>query len=244
MTQWKWGTLLLGPAALVLLLCPEASGQESGGQPASPPAVAPPPSGAVPPGNQPSGSSAVVTPVAPAPTDPSPPVEPVRRDPAGKTGISPFWEKLQVGDRAFVARNFPAAESAFQAAIELEPQNPLGHYRMGQAQVAAGKLEEAETTYAAALRYAGADPALKAKILFVMADIRERRGDNSSAIEQWQAYDEYGKQHELKYYPDTAAERQRVNSTWQQLVAQYAEVKKRIEAREKEAAQKLDKSTR
>ncbi len=148
------------------------------------------------------------------------------------------------GDRAYVARSFPSAIEAYNKAIAAEPTNPMGHYRVGQAHVAAGEVTGAEQAYEAALRYANADPRLKGKILFVIADLRERQHDNAGAIERWSAYGEHANLGDAEGYPATAQERQRVNAKWQELQKKYAEVKTRIQKREKEAEDKLKKSAK
>src|SRR5512138_1357783 len=53
----------------------------------------------------------------------------IRRDPAGKKGIGPYWEAIRHGDEAALARDFAKAEAAYQEAIGLEPKNPMGHFR-------------------------------------------------------------------------------------------------------------------
>ena len=99
----------------------------------------------------------------------------VRRDPKGIRGISPFWEALLRGDKSYVARDFDGSVAAYQEAIKLEPQNALGHYRMGEAQLAKGDQKEAEESWVAGLRFVGENHKLHAKLLFVIADLRERQ---------------------------------------------------------------------
>jgi tetratricopeptide (TPR) repeat protein len=111
----------------------------------------------------------------------------VRKDPKGVKGISPFWESLKKGDDLYVARDFDGAIAAYREAIAKEPQNALGHYRMGEAQLAKADLQEAEASWVAALRFVGGDLALKAKILFVLADLRERQKSHDDAKERWTA---------------------------------------------------------
>jgi len=148
------------------------------------------------------------------------------------------------GDRAYVARSFPTAIEAYKKAIAAEPNNPMGHYRAGQAHVAAAQLAEAEEAYEAALRYVGSDSKLKGKILFVLADLRERQKDDAGAVERWTAYGEQAKQSDAEGYPATAEERKRVIAKWKELREQYAEVKARIQKREQEAEAKLKASSK
>ena len=167
----------------------------------------------------------------------------VRRDPNGIKGISPFWENVKKGDDLYVARDFDGAISAYKDAITKEPQNALGHYRIGEAYLAKGSMKDAEESWVAALRYVGRDGGLKAKILFVLADLRERQKSYDDATDRWIAYETFAKQAtQTKTYPATAADRKKRVAEWKQLLEQYGAVKKRIEQRLKEADEKAKKS--
>src|SRR5690349_19468125 len=93
--------------------------------------------------NPPKGAAAP----APAPAVPAGPL----KDPENKKGLSPYMELIAKGEAAFVARDFPGAVSAFQEAIKLDGQKMLGFYRLGEAQLASNKPEEAEAVWTAAL---------------------------------------------------------------------------------------------
>lgn len=167
----------------------------------------------------------------------------VRRDPNGIKGISPFWESLKQGDDAYVARDFDGAIKAYREAITKEPQNALGHYRMGEAQLAKGNTQEAEASWVSALRYAGNDPALKAKVLFVLADLRERQKSYDDATDIWNKYSALAKeQPKVKTYPESAQDRVKVIATWKQMLVDYGAVKKRIAQRLAEADKKAKKN--
>jgi tetratricopeptide (TPR) repeat protein len=168
----------------------------------------------------------------------------VRRDPRGVTGISPFWEAIAEGDRAYVAGSYDDAVTSYKKAIAADPNNPMGHYRVGQAHVANSQIPEAEKAYQAALRYAASDPQLKAKILFVLADLKERQHDSEGAVAGWNAYADHTKANANSGYPATAGERKKVNAKWQELQQQYAEVKARIAKRQAEADEQLKKSSK
>jgi tetratricopeptide (TPR) repeat protein len=168
-----------------------------------------------------------------------------RRDAAGLKGLSPFWEALKKGDNAYVARDFDAAIAAYREAITKEPQNALGHYRMGEAHLAKGDMQEAEASWVAGLRFVGKNHALRAKILFVIADLRERQKNYDQATQAWADYEQFaGQQRSAKAYPATASERKKRIATWRQLVADYAAVKTRIEQRLKEAEAAARKSAK
>src|SRR5690348_517040 len=75
----------------------------------------------------------------------------VRKDPEGKRGISPYAEAIAKGEVAYVARDIPGAITAFQDAIKLDTERMLGFFRLGEAQLEAGKPDEADSTWQTAL---------------------------------------------------------------------------------------------
>jgi tetratricopeptide (TPR) repeat protein len=159
-----------------------------------------------------------------------------RKDPQGIKGISPFWEQIKKGDDLYVARDFDGSIAAFKEAITKEPQNALGHYRIGEAHLAKGDTQEAETAWVAALRFVGNDHPLKAKILFVLADLRERQKSYDDATDRWNAYAQFAQQQPAaKAFPKSAEDRKGKIASWTKLVTEYAAVKKRIETRLNEA---------
>jgi tetratricopeptide (TPR) repeat protein len=169
----------------------------------------------------------------------------VKKDPKGVTGISPYFEALKKGDDAYIARDFDAAIAAYREAITKQAQNPLGHLRMGEAQLAKGDVQEAEKSWAAAMRFAANDPTLKAKALFLLSDLRERQKNYDDARERWSAYAQHAQQQkQAKAYPATAADRNKRIEQWQKLVTEYAAVKERIEKRLAEADKKARESAK
>ena len=165
-----------------------------------------------------------------------------RKDPAGVKGISPFWEQLKKGDDLYVARDFDGAIAAYREAITKEPQRPLGHYRIGEAHLAKNDTAEAEAAWVSALRFVGQDHVLKAKILFVLADLRERQKSYDDATDRWNAYGNFAQQQAAaKAYPNTANDRKQKIATWKKLLEDYSAVKKRIETRLREADDKAKK---
>ncbi|MET0790556.1 MAG: tetratricopeptide repeat protein [Polyangiaceae bacterium] len=152
-----------------------------------------------------------------------------RKDPRGIKGISPFREALNKGDSALIARDFELALVAYKEAIAKEPQNPLGHYRVGEAQIAKGDLHEAEEAFLTGLRFASAtDSALKAKLQFALADLRERQKAWDEASAKWTDYETFTTEQKLGF-PDSGIERKRTVEAWKKLSADSAEVKARIE---------------
>lgn len=182
---------------------------------------------------------------AAAPTAPAPAAGSMK-DPENKKGISPYMEAIKKGEDSFVARDFPSAVTAFQDAIKLDASKMLGFYRLGEAQLAAGKPEEAEAVWGTALNKDG--PAdLKAKVLFVLADLRERQRKLPEAKDAWGKYAQFLKDQaaDAKGYPGTPEERQKVIDRRLKDEKDYAVVKERIikrqAEREKEAANNAKK---
>lgn len=167
----------------------------------------------------------------------------VRRDPKGIKGISPYMEQIVRGDRAYVARDFDGAILNYREAIKLEPEKALGHYRVGSAQLAKGDQKEAEAAYVNGLRFVGKDGTLKAKLIFALADLRERQKNNDEAIGRWKEYAKNAEdEKEAITYPGTATERVARNEAWKKNVSDSEEVKTRIAKRLKEADEASRKS--
>jgi predicted Zn-dependent protease len=169
----------------------------------------------------------------------------IRRDPEGKKGISPYMELIIKGDAAFVARDVAGATTTFQEAIKSEPDRMLGFYRLGEAEIEQGKLDDADKTFEAGLSKKGSD-ALKAKLLFSIADLRERQGKWQAAKDAWAAYAAFLQGNEkVKGYPATATERMKQADRRMKDEETYKPVRERIAKRlaekEKEAAENAKK---
>jgi tetratricopeptide (TPR) repeat protein len=183
---------------------------------------------------------------APAPAPAAAPAAPAAAAPAaaGK-GPSPYSELVQKGDRAYLARDFEGAIAAYRQEIEKNPNAPLGHYRLGEAQLAKGDTNEAELSWQQALRFAGKDERMRSKVLFVLSDLKERLKANDDAVGRWKQYQEHAQGHpEAKGYPATATDRIKRADEWKKIVADSAEVKARIEKRIKEADESMRKSSK
>ena len=170
----------------------------------------------------------------------------VRRDPHGIKGISPFTEALKRGDSALLARDFDGAVVAYRAAIAKDPQNALGHYRVGEVQILKGDLHEAQEAFTAGLRFVGAtNPALKAKLEFALADLRERQKAYDEASVEWTEYEALTTaQKDALGFPASAIERKKVLETWKRLSADALEVKARIEKGLQAADEAVKKSSK
>ena len=171
--------------------------------------------------------------------------DPVRKDPQGIKGISPFQEAIKKGDDLFVARDFEGALRAYTDAISREPKNALGHYRMGEAQIAADDLGGAEAAFIAGLRFAGSDVPLKAKLTFSLADVHERQKAYAKATDRWGEYQTLTtEQQEARGFPASAIERKRALEAWKTSSEDAAAVKARIEKRTQAADEAMRKSSK
>jgi tetratricopeptide (TPR) repeat protein len=163
----------------------------------------------------------------------------IRRDPKGVKGLSPLMEAMGKGDSAVAVHDFETALSAYRQALTLSPESGLLHYRIAEAQALKGDFKEAESEYGAALRLSGDDLGLKAKILFCLADLAERQRSFEAAVERYTTYETFAPTAEKAVtFPASAAERKKRISEWQQLAKDSADVKARIDKREKEAGPK------
>jgi tetratricopeptide (TPR) repeat protein len=141
-----------------------------------------------------------------------------------------FKDAAGQGITKYAARDFPGAVASFQKAIEADPKNPLGHYFLGEAQLAAGNMTEAEAAWnRASLEAAEKDPALRAKILFVLADLKERQHKWDDAKAAWQVYlDWAAKFPNAGAFTSSGQSRQKSIDTMQQQDKSYAVVRQRI----------------
>ena len=169
----------------------------------------------------------------------------LRRDPQGSKGISPFFEALKRGDNALAARDFEAAIVAYRDAVAKDGENPLGQYRLGEAQILKGELHEAEVAFSTGLRLvASGSPSLKAKLLFALADVRERQKAYDEASVQWTEYEAFTTgQKAARGFSTSATERKRALEAWKKLSADSAPVKARIDKGLKAADEAVKKSS-
>ncbi|MBK8252183.1 MAG: tetratricopeptide repeat protein [Polyangiaceae bacterium] len=167
-----------------------------------------------------------------------------RKDPEGRKGLSPYTEAVVRGQNSFVARDFAGAVTAFQDAIKTDPQQMLGFYLLGEAQLEAGKPEEAEAAWTTGLSKKGTDD-LNAKLLFLMADLRERQKDWTKAKDAWAAYAAFLTGHpQVKGYAATAEERQKRIDQRVKDEKDYAAVKERIKKREEERLKEAEENAK
>jgi tetratricopeptide (TPR) repeat protein len=156
-----------------------------------------------------------------------------RVDPNNKTGLSPFMSKCIEGNNKYVSRDFPGAIQTYRDAIQMAPKNALGFYLLGEGQLAANNIPEAEASWnqAALVSAEGKDAALRARILFVIADLKEREKKLEDAKAAWQAYTDYV----TKFagdggvgFPSSGASRLQAIDTMTKLNAESDKVKQKI----------------
>ena len=168
----------------------------------------------------------------------------VRKDPEGKRGISPYAEAIAKGEGAYVARDLPGAITAFQDAIKLDTEKMLGFFRLGEAQLETGKPDEADSTWTTALGKKGTDD-LNAKLLFVIADLRERQHKWQAAKDAWAAYSAFLQNHtKVNGYPATATERTKQADRRMKDEVDYGAVKDRIAKREAERTKEAEENAK
>lgn len=163
----------------------------------------------------------------------------IRRDPKGKTGISPMWEAISKGDSAYLARDLDEAVKQYREAVKHDRENPLPYTRLAGALRAKTEFSEAVDVLNTGLRFANT-VTMRARIMFLQSDILERQKEFEAALKRWQEYQKLastGDKGELKgavLYPETAKERIKQLQATIKRNKEYAAVKERIQKREAE----------
>jgi len=140
-----------------------------------------------------------------------------------------YAEACSQGAAKYAARDFPGAVADFQKAIEASPNLPLAHYLLGEAQLAAGNLTEAEASWNRASSQSTSDASMHARVLFVLADLRERQKRWDDAKTAWQAYlDWASKNSNASAFPTSGQSRQQVIDTMMKQDKAYDVVRQRI----------------
>jgi tetratricopeptide (TPR) repeat protein len=167
-----------------------------------------------------------------------------RRDPAGKAGISPFMEAIVRGDRAYGTADYAGATESYGEAARLDPEATMPLYRRGLVELAQGKYDDCEQTLQKAAQKKGTDE-LQAKVLFVLAELRERTGKWQLAKDAWSTYAAFVEGHPKAHgYADTAIERQKQIDRRVKYEKDFGAVKERIERRQKELEKEAEESAK
>jgi len=153
-----------------------------------------------------------------------------RVPPSAPTGHAAFIDALNQGSLKYVAKDLSAAAESFRTATKLEPRNPLGYYLVGEALLGSGSLPEAEAAWLQGEQLASSGPpTVEAKILFALADLRERQGRWDEATAAWKRYADFAAQHsDAGVFPESAGTRIKDIEAMQKQNKDYAIVRKRI----------------
>jgi tetratricopeptide (TPR) repeat protein len=156
----------------------------------------------------------------------------VKHDPDNVRAISQYVELLVQANRKLVANDAAGAMEIYKQAIPLAPRNPLGHFYQGAAHIALGDLASAEASYREAESLSDdRNSNLRGKILFALADIKERQGKWEEARAAWQAYTDFAQKHaDAGVHPQTGASRLQSLDDVLKLQKQYVAVRERIAA--------------
>jgi tetratricopeptide (TPR) repeat protein len=169
---------------------------------------------------------------------PKPAAKPVqekseKNDPDNIVAISQYMELVVKGNERYVAKDYTNATDAFRKAIQLSPKNALAHYLLAEAYLGTGNLGEAEPEILLAQENADArNPVLRARVLFVVADLFERQKKWEQAKTAWQAYAEQAAKFsgDGGTFPQSSAERLKAIQKVLEMEKAYAGVRERIAA--------------
>jgi tetratricopeptide (TPR) repeat protein len=152
------------------------------------------------------------------------------KDMAASKSQHEFSDAINEGCVKYVGKELPAAIELFRKATQLEPRNALGYYLLGEAQLGAGSLPDAEAAWLQGDQVADGGPvSVKAKLLFVLADLRERQGRWEDAKVAWKRYADFAAQSpDAGAFPTSAEARIRDIDAMQKQYKDYAIVRQRI----------------
>ncbi len=147
-------------------------------------------------------------------------VKPAAKPAAKGASDAEFNDTCKQGNEKAIAKDLPGAIELYQKAVKLQPRNPIGYYLLGEAQVLAGNLQEAEKAWLQAEQVAdNGPPMVRAKIVFVLAYLRElqKPDEGKPPVDQkkwpdaksaWQKYGDFaGKHTDIPVYPNSATGR-------------------------------------
>jgi tetratricopeptide (TPR) repeat protein len=163
----------------------------------------------------------------------------------GRKPATSSEQLLNEGDRAALGGDGATALAKYRLILAEDPRNALVHYRVGQVQAMKGELGEAEQAYFAALRFSGTDQALRGKVLFCIADLRERQRAYEAAVDAWTEYEKQAvNAPSATPHVGTAAERKNRVAEWKRALSAAAETKARVERRTRELEERPRKNAK
>jgi tetratricopeptide (TPR) repeat protein len=139
-----------------------------------------------------------------------------------------YVDACERGNSQVLQRDFAGAVASYRMAIAQSVHEPLGYYLLGEAELAAGNFAEAETSWQRALAESERDPALHARTLFVLADLRERQKMWDAARVAWQAYIDWLDRSSVPGFPASARSRQEAIERMTRQDRAYEVVRERI----------------
>jgi tetratricopeptide (TPR) repeat protein len=159
-------------------------------------------------------------------------------DPDNITAISQYMETVVKGMERFTAKDYTSAIDTFKKAVALSPKSALAHYALTETYLQQNNLGEAEASVAQALdaNDTAKNPAMRARVLFVAAEVYERKKDREKAKAAWQAYFDHASKNADAGFPQTGTERIKVMQKVLDMEKAYVGVRERIAAeKEKDA---------
>lgn len=170
-----------------------------------------------------------------------------RFDPQNRTALSRPMSLIVEGNARFAEKDYAGALAAYGKAVQLAPGDPLGHYMVAEANLAQGKLAEAEAALKAAEKAGDKRPDVLGKVMFLEADVKEREADATTDAKEraqrwaearagWARYGEWAAAHgDAGAVPQTPAARVKAIDDYAKLEAAYVEVRQRIAAEKADA---------
>jgi tetratricopeptide (TPR) repeat protein len=163
--------------------------------------------------------------------------KPHDRETPNESKASAFLAAIKIGDAAYLIRDFESARASYREALMLDPESAVALYRLGETERAAQHLGEARVAFETALRFVDNDHALKAKLLFVLADLAERSQSFDVARGIWNEYAEFAAvSGRVRVFATTAIERLQRLEAKRVLDLDYVAVSARIKEREAAAS--------
>jgi tetratricopeptide (TPR) repeat protein len=153
-----------------------------------------------------------------------------KHDPNNIKAISEFMETCVAGNAKYASRDFQGATDLYRKAIQLDPNHALGHYLLGEAFLAQGNIPEADAAWQRAANLSNEkNPALRARVLFVVADLKERQKKWDDARSAWQVYLDWASKYaDAGAFPGSATSRQQAIDTMTKQDKAYDVVRQRI----------------
>jgi tetratricopeptide (TPR) repeat protein len=144
-----------------------------------------------------------------APPKKAPEAAPKKKDDPAAIAHKAFLETIKDGTAKYVAKDIAGAIDTFQKATETEPRNPVGYYYLAEAHLGNVDLAQAESALLHASQVSDeGTPGLKAKIFFLIADLRERQHRWDDAKASWEQYGQLAAKFvDATSFPQVAKER-------------------------------------